>query len=123
MIVAAVAAGVSGGAGAAVQASLERLYEALRGRFAGRSGAEPLLDGPGGLEPGVWRDLLAAELLASGADGDTDVLAAAHAVLNPGRQPGNTYTVQAPTYGSAMTVGHSITNNNYYYPPAAPGAA
>ncbi|MET9437573.1 hypothetical protein [Streptomyces sp. NPDC006551] len=78
IVVAALAAGASAGlmetASAAVRDAYGALREAVRRRLSARG--EEVLDAEQ-VEPGVWETRLREELIASGADRDQELLAAA----------------------------------------------
>ncbi|MFG3310015.1 hypothetical protein [Streptomyces wuyuanensis] len=78
LVVAALAAGASAGlmdtASTAVRDAYDALREAVRRRLSARG--EEVLDAEQ-VEPGVWEAQLREELIASGADRDQELLAAA----------------------------------------------
>jgi hypothetical protein len=85
LIVTALAAGAASalqdGASAAVKDAYARLTALVKRRFAGRPKGELVLD-EHHAAPQTWEKPLAAELSASGAENDADLVAAAQALMN-----------------------------------------
>ena len=85
LIVTALAAGAASplqdGASAVVKDAYARLKALVTRRFAGRPGGELVL-AEYEAAPQTWEKPLAAELSASGAEGDADLVAAAQALMN-----------------------------------------
>jgi hypothetical protein len=85
LIVTALAAGAASalqdGASAAVKDAYARLTALVKRRFAGRPKSELVLD-EHQAAPQTWEKPLAAELSASGAKDDADLVAAAQALMN-----------------------------------------
>ena len=85
LIVTALAAGATLGATEAASAAVKDAYASLRAlvrkRFAGRPEAELVLTKHDNA-PETWQAPLVAELAEVGADRDTDLVAAAHALMS-----------------------------------------
>jgi hypothetical protein len=123
LILTALAAGVALGmketASAAVKDAYGGLKALVRRRLAASRDGELVL---ARFEeaPETWKDPLAVELTAAGADRDTDVVAAAQALMRladaAGSQAGK-YTVQV-TGGQGVQVGDHNTQHNAFGPPA-----
>ena len=109
------ALGVKETASAAVKDAYEGLKALVRGRLAARRDGELVL---ARFEeaPETWKDPLAVELTAAGADRDTDLVAAAQALMRladaAGAQAGR-YAVQV-TGGQGVQVGDHNTQSNTF---------
>jgi hypothetical protein len=121
LIVTALAAGAASalqdGASAAVKDAYTRLKALLTRRFAGRPSAELVL-AEHQAAPQTWEKPLAAELSAAGAEGDADLVAAAHALMSlvdeAGSRAGKYVVTVRDSQG--VQVGDHSTQTNIFRP-------
>jgi hypothetical protein len=128
LIVTALAAGASLGvtetASAAVKDAYKSLKALVRKRFAGRPAAELVLTRHE-IAPETWQAPLAAELGEAGADRDTDLVAAAQALMSlvdkAGARTGK-YTVDVRGAHGVQIGDRNRQANVFNAPPWAKGA-
>ena len=123
LIVTALAAGAAAGmtdtASAMVTDAYAGLKALVRKRLGGDSNAELML-AKHAKAPETWQASLTAVLTEAGADRDSDLIAAAHAVLDllggAGGRPGK-YTVNARGAQGVQTGDHNCQDNVFHVPP------
>ena len=104
-------AGISGVASESIQAGLAELKGMLRRRFAGRRTAQRSLDFEGG-DPAQWAALIGQDIMASGANRDAEILAAAHRLMDlvGARRSGRVYV----SHAQGVQFGNfNVQNNNF----------
>ena len=124
LIVTALAAGAASalqdGASTAVQDAYARLKVLVKKRFANRPKGELML-AEHEAAPQRWQAPLSAELSASGADGDNDLVAAAQALMclvdEAGSRSGKYLVAVRDSQG--VQVGDYNTQTNNFGPPPA----
>jgi Lon protease-like protein len=121
LIVTALAAGgasvLQDGTSAAVKDAYERVRALVRNRFAGRLDAEMVL-ARHEAAPQVWQGSLVAELTASGAENDADLVAAAQALMRlvdaVGAESGKYAVTVRGSQG--IQIGDYSTQTNTFWP-------
>jgi hypothetical protein len=127
LIVTALAAGVASalqdGASAAVKDAYARLKTLVTKRFAGRAKGELVL-AEHEAAPQTWEKPLAAELSATGAEGDADLVAAAQALMRLVDEAGSRsgkYVVAVRGSQGVQVGDHNVQTNTFGPRPALPG--
>ncbi|MCX5215082.1 hypothetical protein OG689_38475 [Kitasatospora sp. NBC_00240] len=117
VVLAALAAGVTGGiteaASGAVRDAYNTLRDAVGRRLAVRGEQSVRLLESYQAEPGVWRVALAGELNAAGAEHDRELLAAARALLDAQSAPTPEYHVDASHARGVQTGDHNTQHNTF----------
>ncbi|MFJ2271932.1 hypothetical protein ACIO8F_40460 [Streptomyces sp. NPDC087228] len=117
LVLAAVAAGASTGVADATSSSIRDAYAAFRTalRRALTGAGEQILDAED-VDPDVWQAQLGEQVVACGADQDTELLAAARRLLElhdpPGVQAGK-YTVEVRDSKGVQVGDHNTQTNDF----------
>ncbi len=127
LIVTALAAGAASalqdGASTAVKDAYTRLNALAKRRFARRSKGELVLT-EHEAAPQTWEAPLAAELHSAGAEGDTDLVAAAQALMSLVDEAGSRsgkYLVAVHDSQGVQVGDHNTQTNTFGAPPPHPG--
>jgi RIP homotypic interaction motif len=123
LIVTALAAGAALGAQDTVSAMIKDAYAGLKVLVKERLGSRPgakLVLARHEQAPETWQGPLMAELAATGADGDRDLIAAAQALLDLADAAGGRtgkYTVDAGGAQGVQIGDHNRQDNVFHAPP------
>jgi len=126
LIVAALTAGATAGAGEAATAAVRDAYNGMKrrltARFSGRPAAEVAL-AEHETDPETWQAPLAKQLVETGAVADRDLLAAAQqlmALLDETGSRAGKYTVDLRGAQGVQVGDHTRQINTFTNPPTAP---